>query len=228
MKILTISDTHNQHSSIPSRFINNEDGSIDTIIHAGDMTSRGYKSEVLLFLNWFGNLPFKNKILIAGNHDFWFEEATNTEVKDTLSYFDSIIYLRDSGVEIDGIKFWGSPVQPWFYDWAFNKAGETIKPHWDMIPLDTNVLVTHGPIKGFLDMTMGGESVGCPYLRDRVAELKDLKLHVCGHIHEGYGRFETGNGVILVNASVLNHRYYMTNEPIIIEISNEKQELDVT
>jgi Icc-related predicted phosphoesterase len=65
-------------------------------------------------------------------------------------------------------------------------------------------------------------------LRDRVAELKDLKLHVCGHIHEAYGRFETGNGVILVNASVLNHRYYMTNEPIIIEINNEKQKLDVT
>lgn len=218
MKILTISDTHNQHSSIPSRFINNEDGSIDTIIHAGDMTSRGTKKEVLPFLKWFNELPIKNKILIAGNHDFWFEEASNTEVKDTLSYFDSIIYLNDSGVEIDSIKFWGSPVQPWFYDWAFNKAGETIKPHWDMIPSDTNVLVTHGPIKGFLDMTMDGESVGCSYLRDRVAELSELKLHVCGHIHSAYGMFETGNGIKLVNASLLNDSYIMVNPPIVINL----------
>lgn len=218
MKILMISDTHNQHLNIPSRFINNEDGSIDTIIHAGDVTSRGTKNEVLPFLNWFNNLPFKNKILIAGNHDFWFEDAPNTEVKSVLSLMGNITYLYDSGVEIDGVKFWGSPVQPWFYDWAFNRAGETIKPHWDMIPSDTNVLITHGPIKGYLDITIEGNSVGCPFLRDRVAELKDLKLHLCGHIHEGYGRIETENGLILINASVLNHKYYMTNEPIEIEI----------
>ena len=219
MKILCISDTHNQHSSIPTNLINNEDGSIDTIIHAGDVTGRGTKNEVLPFLNWFDKLPFKNKILIAGNHDFWFEQATNIDVKYVLSLRKGITYLRDSGVEIDGIKFWGSPVQPWFYDWAFNKVGETIKPHWDMIPSDTNVLITHGPIKGFLDMTLEGDSVGCPYLKDRIGELKDLKLHVCGHIHEAYGIFETGNGVTLVNASVLNRNYYMTNRPIIVEIN---------
>lgn len=111
-----------------------------------------------------------------------------------------------------------SPVQPWFYNWAFNKVGETIKPHWDIIPSDTNVLITHGPIKGFLDTTLDGKSVGCPYLRDRVRELKDLKLYVSGHIHESYGLLETDDGVKYVNASVLNHLYYMTNEPIIIEI----------
>lgn len=218
MKILCISDTHNQHRDIPPNLINNEGGDIDVLIHAGDMTGRGTKNEVYPFLHWFNELPFKSKILIAGNHDFWFEKASNTEVKNLLSFFENIIYLNDSGVEIDGIKFWGSPVQPWFYDWAFNRLGETIKPHWDMIPSDTNVLITHGPIKGFLDMTMRGESVGCPYLRERIGELTELKLHVCGHIHEAYGKFETDNGCQLVNASVLNHRYYMTNDPILIEI----------
>ena len=218
MKILCISDTHNQHKSIPSRFMDNEDGSIDVIIHAGDMSLRGSKKEILGFLYWFDNLPFKHKILIAGNHDFWFEETTNTEIKKELSFRKSITYLYDSGIEIDGIKFWGSPVQPWFHGWAFNRVGEKIKPHWDMIPLDTNVLVTHGPIRGFLDKTIDGELVGCPHLKDRITELKELKLFVSGHIHEGYGIYETENGVKLVNASVLNHRYYMTNEPIIIEL----------
>ena len=218
MRILCISDTHNQHKSIPSRFIDNEDGSIDVVIHAGDVSLRGTRKEILDFLYWYDNLPFKHKIFIAGNHDFWFEETSNAEIKKELSFRKSITYLYDSGVEIDGVKFWGSPVQPRFYDWAFNRAGETIKPHWDMVPSDTNVLVTHGPIRGFLDRTTSGESVGCPYLRDRISELKELNLFVSGHIHEGYGIFETGNGVKLVNASVLNHRYYMTNEPIIVEI----------
>jgi Icc-related predicted phosphoesterase len=222
MKILCISDTHNLHSDIPANLINNESGDIDVLIHAGDMTGRGSKKEVLPFLFWFDNLPFKHKILIAGNHDFWFETASSAEIEEVLSFRKNITYLNDSGIEIDGVKFWGSPVQPWFYDWAFNRVDGDIKPHWDMIPSDTNVLITHGPIKGYLDMTMRGESVGCPYLRDRIGELKDLKLHVCGHIHEAYGKFETVNGVQLVNASVLNHRYYMTNEPILIEIKNER------
>ncbi len=219
MKILCISDTHNQHGSIPINLINNEDGSIDTIIHSGDMTNRGKKNEVLPFLNWFNDLPFKNKILIAGNHDFWFEKATGSQIKNVLSLRENIIYLRDSGVEIDGLKFWGSPVQPWFWDWAFNKAGETIKPHWDMIPVDTDILITHGPIKGFLDMTITNESVGCPYLRDRIFELTNLKLHVCGHIHSGYGEFEMSNGLKLVNASMLDDNYHLKNKPIIIEIN---------
>lgn len=218
MKILAISDTHNQHPSIPKEFISNEDGSIDIIIHAGDMTSSGRKSEITPFLYWFNNLPFKNKILIAGNHDFWLESATSEEIAQLLSNYTGITYLNDSGVEIDGIKFWGSPVQPWFYNWAFNRVDETIKPHWDMIPLDTNILITHGPIKGYLDITMRGDSTGCPYLRDKIFELKELKAHICGHIHEGYGRDEMFNGVQLINASLLNHAYYMTNEPILIEI----------
>jgi Icc-related predicted phosphoesterase len=218
MKILCLSDTHNQHTSILSRLISNEDGSIDTIIHAGDMSKRGTIDEIVNFLDWYESLPFKNKILIAGNHDFFFEQATNTDIKYVLSLRKSITYLYDSGVEIDGIKFWGSPVQPWFWDWAFNRTGMAIKTHWDKIPNDTDVLVTHGPIKGILDTTTEGESVGCPLLLDRVNQLENLKLYVCGHIHEAYGRVEKNN-VIYINASLLNRRYYMTNEPIIVEIN---------
>jgi hypothetical protein len=66
-----------------------------------------------------------------------------------LAEYPTVIYLNDSGVEIDGLKFWGSPVQPYFHNWAFNRIGDDICKHWELIPLDTDILITHGPVKGF-------------------------------------------------------------------------------
>jgi hypothetical protein len=37
-----------------------------------------------------------------------------------LAEYPTVIYLNDSGVEIDGLKF-GVPVQPYFHNWAFNR-----------------------------------------------------------------------------------------------------------
>jgi len=218
MKILCISDTHNKHDQIPLKYLENIDNEIDTIIHAGDVSGRGWKNEIIPFLQWYNNLPFKNKILIAGNHDFYFEEASETEIKEMLTHYPNIIYLNDSGVEIDGIKIWGSPVQPWFYNWAFNRKDNEIQPHWDMIPLDTNILITHGPVKDYLDLTLGGDSAGCPRLLEKIKELTNLKLHICGHIHEAYGIYKFADNVTFINASVLNARYVMQNKPVEIEI----------
>lgn len=219
MKILCISDTHTKHKLIPSRFIENVDNSVDTIVHAGDVSSRGYKGEIIDFLKWYNELNFKNKILIAGNHDFYFEEGKPEDIAAMLAEYPNITYLNDSGVEIDGVKFWGSPVQPWFYNWAFNRRGTDICKHWDMIPNDTHVLLTHGPVKNYLDMTQRGESVGCPYLLDKISQMSNLKLHVCGHIHEAYGRVDFPEGGVFVNASVLNLRYEMAHYPIQVEIT---------
>lgn len=222
MKLICISDTHNQHLKIPKKYIDNADGSIDTIIHAGDMSGRGLKNEILPFLDWYNDLPFKNKILIAGNHDFFFEQGKPHEIADMLKNRPNITYLNDSGVEIDGIKIWGSPVQPWFYNWAFNRIGDKIQPHWNLIPTDTDILITHGPIKGYLDLTMGGDVTGCPFLLEHLPKLTQLKLHVCGHIHEAYGRVEFPDGAVFVNASVLNHRYEMQNRPIVFTLGQKE------
>jgi predicted phosphodiesterase len=217
MKITCISDTHNQHEHIPPDWL--EGG--DVLVHAGDVSGRGSLREVEEFLAWFNELPYKHKIMIAGNHDFWFEKVSTFAVNEMLQEkYPNIIYLNDSGVEIDGIKFWGSPVQPWFYDWAFNRMGTDICRHWDMIPLDTHVLVTHGPMKGILDMTTRGVSTGCPYLLEKSAEMTNLKLFVCGHIHEAYGKFEFPDGGVFVNASTLNFKYEVQNKPIVVEIKN--------
>jgi len=218
MKIICISDTHTKHKEIPSRFVENADGDIDMCIHSGDVSSRGEEREIIDFMEWYSKLPFKHKLLIAGNHDFYFERTSPELIEELLNRYPSVTYLNDSGVEIDGIKIWGSPIQPYFFNWAFNRTSEKIGAHWDKIPLDTNILITHGPIRGYLDLTSRGEATGCPILRNKVSELKELKLHVCGHIHEAYGLFETENGVKLVNASLLNDNYVMINPPIIINL----------
>lgn len=86
------------------------------------------------------------------------------------------------------------------------------------ITINNNILITHGPMRGCLDLTDRGESVGCSLLRDKIFDLKNIKLHVFGHIHEAYGRVDIPDGPTLVNASLLDLSYIMNNTPIIVEI----------
>lgn len=155
MKIVAISDTHGKHKklSLPPA---------DCIIHAGDVTAGGSTDQALEFINWFQGLDYQYKIFIAGNHDRFFERTADIDP-------GSAYYLNDSGVEIEGIKFWGSPIQPVFNNWAFNKKrGQEIKKHWDLIPDDTDVLITHGPPYGYLDIGPAGNHLGCEELLKRV------------------------------------------------------------
>ena len=219
-KITFISDTHTKHDKIPSVYLENADNAIDMIIHAGDVSSRGTETEIINFLEWYDKLPFKYKIFIPGNHDFFFEESDNEMIIKLLSNYPSITYLNDSGIEIEGIKIWGSPITPYFHNWAFNRIGYEINKHWDLIPLDTNILITHGPMFGYLDLTLQGIRSGCEFLRERLPDFTDLKMHICGHIHEAYGEHEFVDGKLFLNASVLNRRYEMQNRPIFIEYGN--------
>jgi len=216
MNITFISDTHNQHNLIPKEYLSGG----DILIHSGDITSRGHVEEVKPFLNWFNSLPYKHKIFIAGNHDFFFERPDKKVITNLLKKYPDVIYLNDSGVEIEGIKIWGSPVQPYFGGWAFNRVGDEIQKHWDLIPKDTNILITHGgPIGvGYNNVVLEGRDVGCPYLANTIHELTDLKIFCQGHIHEGYGRYRYEDGPLFLNASVLNRRYEMQNRPIFLEL----------
>lgn len=203
MKIVCISDTHGLHNQVKV-----PDG--DLLIHAGDLTNSGTYKEAISALNWISNLPHKHKVVIAGNHDFCFE-------KGSMPIPDGVTYLENSGVEIEGFKIWGSPITPWFRDWAFNRhRGEEIKKYWDMIPDDTNILITHGPPEGFGDMNLEGKTVGCKDLLFRIEQLNDLNLHIFGHIHEGYGNYGFFGGFI--NACVVNRFYQVVNKPIEVEL----------
>ncbi len=205
MQLLLISDTHGLHHKLQL-------SPTDMLIHAGDISSRGSKAEILDFLDWFEKQDAQHKIFIAGNHDYFFDNASTEEINSIIP--KNITYLCDSGTTIEGINIWGSPVQPWFHDWAFNrKRGVEINQHWQLIPNNTDILITHGPAYGILDRTIHNELVGCEDLLERVKIIQP-KLFVFGHIHEGYG-MQQNHGVDFVNASVLDVQYRQVNDPVV-------------
>lgn len=209
-RIVCLSDTHNFHDQIAV-----PDG--DILIHAGDATGRGTIDEIVNFNRWFAALPHRHKIFVAGNHD-WLFETSNRYARSLLDA--SIHYLQDSSVEIEGLRFYGSPWQPRFFDWAFNlMRGAELAEKWKLIPDDTDVLITHGPPNGILDAVPRQyfiENTGCEELRKKV-EIFRPKLHVFGHIHCGYGR-EEKFGVRFVNAANCDEEYNPTNAPIVVDL----------
>ena len=216
-----ISDTHGKHEYLTSKAYNNILGSGDVLVHAGDCTNVGKVGEIKDFLNWFSNTDYTHKIFIAGNHDFGFELVHDIapEYKEK-----GVHYLFDSEVVIDDVKFYGSPWQPEFYDWAFNlPRGEKLAEKWALIPNDTDILITHGPAYQMLDWTLNNQLVGCQDLFNRIMTVKP-KIHVCGHIHCAYGQ-KYFNDVEFLNASVLNERYQHENKPIKLEFDTKEKKI---
>jgi Icc-related predicted phosphoesterase len=207
MKLVLISDTHGKH-----RDFEIPDG--DVLVFAGDMMTDGWHwPEIMSFNNWLGELPHPHKIVTAGNHDRLFE--TNPSYARGL--LTNATYLENSGCEIGGLKFWGSPYMPAFCDWAFNSTPEQLKKHWSLIPEDTDVLITHGPPWGTNDKAHPShDHLGDKELTKAVARLVP-RLHVYGHIHGGHGR---SGGLICpsVNASLVDEAYQPVNKPIVVEL----------
>lgn len=212
MKIVCISDTHGKHRQmqLPKG---------DLLLHTGDFMHRSNVEALLDFNEWLGEQPFTHKVIIAGNHDRILEDRP-----DTARYITNAIYLNDSGCTIEGIKIWGSPISPWFCDWAFNRhRGADIKKHWNLIPDDTDILMTHTPPYGILDELVIGKKVGCEDLLERIGTVKPI-LSVFGHIHEAHG-VEKHNGTTFVNPAMLNEHYQLSPDytPYIVEWSGLKR-----
>lgn len=185
MRLVCISDTHSLHRRIPEI----PDG--DVLIHAGDCLGAGTLDDVADLNDWLGSLPHQYKIVIAGNHDAAFQETPDL-ARETLT---NAIYLEDSGVDIEGVQFWGSPWTPPFMNWWFMlDRGQPLYEKWSLIPDNTDVLITHGPPKNVGDeVSLGFRcfNAGCVDLSHRIDKLS-LKAHVFGHIHEGYGEYRRG------------------------------------
>jgi len=221
-KITFISDTHGKHEYLTSKRMGNILGSGDILIHCGDVSNTGKSHEIKEFLDWFSNTDFTHKVFIAGNHDFGFQ-LVNTIAPEYIE--KGVHYLFDSSVEIDGIKIYGSPWQPVFYDWAFNlPRGEKLAEKWAKIPGNTDILITHGPAFRMLDHVPSGMMVGCEDLFNRIMDIKP-KIHACGHIHWAYGQ-KSFNDVDFINAAVLNERYEYENKPVVINYDTETKEFD--
>ncbi|PRP86700.1 phosphoesterase [Planoprotostelium fungivorum] len=204
LRFVVVSDTHNQHESIKMP-------EADVFIHAGDFCGHGNLKEVEKFASWLSSLPYPHKIVIA---DWPFEreaEAAEALLKPHCTY------LRDSSTVIDGIKFYGSPWQPRFFDWAFNlDRGEAIREKWNLIDRDTDILITHGPPKNFGGIVKNGSDAGCEDLLEVIQQMRPL-LHISGHIHESYG-VTHDEETTYINASTCTYRYQPTNPPVVFQL----------
>lgn len=194
---------------------------IDVVVHSGDCSNHinPYlnEAEVRDFIQWYSSVPVKHKIYVAGNHDMSIERRLVTKEHFTEV---GIIYLENSEVVIDGVKFYGSPHTPTFGSWAFMKARDKMHPVWQAVPDDTDVLITHGPPKGIRDLSYDRqgnlEMCGCLSLAKRCFELKEtLKLVCFGHIHnmkgidtnQGTSQYDRAKTVFSNAACVLDGRF---------------------
>lgn len=197
MRLVLISDTHGLHDKVDSLPAG------DVLVHAGDFMNSGYDvQDIVSFNRWLGDQPFKHRVVCAGNHDRYFENAPHP-ARELLT---NATYLENMGITLGGVTFWGSPYTPEFLNWAFMYQRGSGAKYWSLIPDDLDVLITHGPPLGILDQTAPGEAhLGCAELLD-VVKQKKPRVHIFGHIHGGAGRFESET-TRFINAAFLNERY---------------------
>lgn len=181
MRIVAVADTHLFHTSYSL-----PDG--DVFVHAGDMCRYGDLAELRIAADWIASLPHRHKVIIAGNHDGAFDENPRA----ARAMFENAHYLQDSEVSIEGLRFYGSPWQPAYHNWAFNlPRGPALEVVWAKIPRGIDVLITHGPPEGIGDRSGLAARAGCADLRRRVAEIEP-RLHLFGHIHQDGGSWRHG------------------------------------
>lgn len=230
MRIVFVSDTH-LLDVIRQTPLVIPDG--DVLVHCGDATMRGNYDEIALFATRFAAHPHRHKIFVPGNHDCGFQEQLEKFGPDALGSVDWADVLIDTGVTIDGVKFWGSPWQPEFCNWAFNlPRGPALKAHWDLIPQDVDVLVTHSPPMGVLDRVWRvgkydhkrkahrryQEHVGCADMMQAVKRVKP-RVHAFGHIHSDYGQCVV-DGTTFINCALADDSYHLTHAPIVIDLDD--------
>lgn len=220
MKIVALSDTHGFHYNLKLP-------EADVIIHSGDFCKYGREDEFIDFVHWFSKVPIQHKILVAGNHDMCLDPAKNTKASYLKSHCipKNIHYLENTGVEIDGVNFWGSPFTPIFGSWAFmRERGRAISKIWNEIPKNTHILITHGPPYGHGDLapphfTQYQPNAGCFELLKKIIEVDPI-YHFFGHIHGGYGITQSQEAnTRFVNSAICTEGYKPTNQPQLVELA---------
>jgi Icc-related predicted phosphoesterase len=210
LRVVAISDTHGQHFglTIPDA---------DLLIHAGDICMYGNLRELEMFNNWAAGLPMP-VVCIAGNHDLDLEIKPD-EAKSLLT---DVIYLQDEETTVAGLRIYGAPWSPTFFNWSFMlDRGPQIRSKWEKIPHGLDILVTHGPPMYKCDRTNDGQNVGCEDLREIVYD-RLPRYHVFGHIHPGRG-ISMSEHTTFINASICSDRLNPTHQPTIFSLEPREE-----
>lgn len=197
MTILHLSDTHGSHRRLTNL------PPADVVVHSGDFTMTGTEQEALDFLNWFCDLPHAHKIFICGNHDDCLYGA-NIDGLDPNAH-----YLCNSGVEIDGVKFYGIPM--FMADCVTDRQQRDIA----QIPAGTDVLITHSSPYGILDFD-DDINYGDEQLLAKVMEIRP-RLHLFGHIHAQHG-LATHRGITFSNGAIMTADHTALASPNLLTI----------
>jgi Icc-related predicted phosphoesterase len=221
IRIIHISDTHNNHRQIDNIEQYIDKTKYNILIHSGDFTNYGKELEINRFFNWLKELTQFDKIFfIAGNHELTFENKPIWLTNTLLDLPKNIHYLEDKLFELEInneiLNIYGSPWQPRFYDWAFNVDRDKIYQKWNNIPNQTDILITHGPPSNILDFNNFNQSCGCNSLREKINEIKPI-LNCFGHIHDSYGKSFV-NETVFTNSSMVNNYEKIDRKPHIIDI----------
>lgn len=211
MKITFISDLHGYFPILPGG---------DILIIAGDLHARDTPQEYDQFKLWLENQRYQKIVMIAGNHDAYLEYCFKHGID--LFSLPNLTYLCDSGTEYENLKIWGCPYTKKFVGqnpraMAFSVASEfQLKDHFDLIPEQIDILITHSPPLGILDECDNGW-VGSDMLRQRIMKVKP-RICCFGHIHEQGGKSMTVDNTTYINASIVNQRYQHVHKPTDLEL----------
>jgi predicted phosphodiesterase len=190
--IVFLSDTHllQNELSVPLG---------DILVHCGDASFMG-RDNVAEFGDWLGELPHPYKIYVPGNHDAAFAKSrlTNATV------------LINEGVEIAGLKFWGTPINSVGPAFRVSSAEER-RRIFAASPDDTDVLVTHAAPYAVLDAHGGDQE-----LRAAVDRVQPI-IHSFGHIHAGPATTTIGN-TLFINAALLGPDGALRGQPVTVKL----------
>ncbi|MFI3261384.1 MAG: metallophosphoesterase [Rikenellaceae bacterium] len=211
MKIVAISDLHGYLPQLPEA---------DVICIAGDITADEHTKDVEgqwkwyneKYLPWVEALPARKVITIAGNHDYCFLEHTPITT-------DKHIYLNNSGVEIDGYTFYGSPnTRPAINNYGFSKTSAELTEIFNRIPDKLDFLICHSAPYGVNNCGMLGdesEDLGNKELTEALKD-KNIGYIFCGHIHTGNHNLGEWRGKKIANVSYCKENKVPAYEPLVI------------
>jgi Icc-related predicted phosphoesterase len=121
------------------------------------------------------------------------------------------------------LSVWATPWSNRYLHWAFMKPREALAAVYDAIPRGIDILVSHQPPFGHGDLFRHARTGEVEHLgsRELLAAIDRVRprLVVCGHMHDGQGRFEY-EGVAIYNVSVVNNQYRLVRPPTVIDVDD--------